>query len=194
MISTIPELNGLVLSGGKSTRMGRDKGALVYHGVTQRKYLYQMLLPYCKEVYISCRSEQREYTDELPVIEDAVEGTGPVTGILSAFRKKPHSAWLVLACDVPFLTSGTLTCLVKGRNPEKVATAFFNPATGFPEPLITIWEPSGYLLLSGFCRKGYNCPRKALINSDIQILHAPDAKELQNINLASEYDELMKSF
>ncbi|MGB1032768.1 MAG: NTP transferase domain-containing protein, partial [Flavobacteriales bacterium] len=53
-----PKLNALILSGGKSTRMGTDKGALNYHGEPQRVHLEQLLEKHVHGVYHSVRSEQ----------------------------------------------------------------------------------------------------------------------------------------
>ncbi|WP_374165689.1 NTP transferase domain-containing protein [Arcticibacter sp. MXS-1] len=193
MTIKVPRLNGLILSGGKSTRMGRDKGALVYHRSDQRSHLSGLLKPYCQEVYVSCNPAQAPALAGMSLLVDSVEGAGPVVGILSAFKQEPHAAWLVVACDLPFLSALSLAALTEGRNPHKLATAFNNPDTGFPEPLITIWEPRSYAPLLENLGKGITCPRKVLINGDIQLLSAPDIKELQNINHAEEYDKIVGS-
>ena len=51
-------LNGLVLAGGKSKRMGRDKSSIQWHGKEQQYYMADLLKPQCNEVYISRRQEQ----------------------------------------------------------------------------------------------------------------------------------------
>ena len=64
-------LNGLVLAGGKSTRMGEDKGILQWYGKEQRYYVADMLATFCEEVFISCRPEQTNAIDKnYKVIED----------------------------------------------------------------------------------------------------------------------------
>lgn len=187
-----PKLNGLILSGGKSSRMGRDKGSISYHGKSQREHLHDLLVPFCHEVFISCNEQQAPHLHRFPLIEDSIDGKGPMVGILSAFQRYPDVAWLTVACDLPFLTSKTLNHLVKHRNASKLATAIHNPETGFPEPLITIWEPEAGQQLLAFLKEGYSCPRKVLINSDIEVLEAIEIKELQNINHAYEYDIIVK--
>ncbi len=57
MISSA-KLYGLVRSGGKSTRMGNDKGMIVYHGIPQREYLYNLLGSFCERTFMSVRREQ----------------------------------------------------------------------------------------------------------------------------------------
>ncbi|MGA0212736.1 MAG: molybdenum cofactor guanylyltransferase, partial [Flavobacteriaceae bacterium] len=72
--------------------------------------------------------------------------------------------------------------LVEGRNPNKLATCFYNSQTQFPEPLITLWEPKAYPVLLDFLSRGYSCPRKVLINSSIEMLTLEDEKVLFNAN------------
>ena len=52
------KLYGLVLSGGRSTRMGKDKGLINYHGIPQRDYIYNLLNEVCDETYMSIRKDQ----------------------------------------------------------------------------------------------------------------------------------------
>ncbi|MCU0392459.1 MAG: NTP transferase domain-containing protein [Thermoflexibacter sp.] len=186
-----PKLNGLVLVGGKSMRMGRDKGLIDYHGKPQREYVHDLLLPYCEEVYFSCR-ESQDFAEGYKRIEDRLVGLGPVGGILSAMMSNPEKAWLVVACDLPFIDKKTLDFLVQNRNFSKVATAFIDPEGKFPEPLIAIWEPKSYAILYQFLSQGYSCPRKVLINSDTHILKAPNNKALTNANEPNDYEQAKK--
>src|SRR5689334_343280 len=100
MISTdanhrMSPLNGLVLAGGKSSRMGRDKGHLNWHGREQRYYLVDLLTPFCESVFISIREEQRAaIPDGYRIITDSYEERGPYAALLSAFEKNPEAAWL----------------------------------------------------------------------------------------------------
>ena len=183
-----PKIKGLVLAGGKSVRMERDKGALEYHGISQRSYVYQQLQELGVEGFVSCRREQiEEMEKQLPLLKDTFEGLGPMGALLSAFREDPDSAWLAIACDLPYLTTDTIEQLLQSRDPSKVATAFQSPFDEFPEPLITIWEPRSYSVLLSFLSQGYSCPRKVLINSDIQLVQVANAKDLSNINHPEEY-------
>ena len=187
-----PKLFGLVLAGGKSQRMGKDKGLINYHGKPQREYLYDLLGEFCEEVHFSCRKEQVEELTGFNTIPDTFEGLGPFGGILSAFRQNPNVAWLVIACDLPLLDKAAIEELVSQQNFSKNATAFRNPATDFPEPLITIWQPRSYSVLLQFLAQGYSCPRKVLINSDIELLEPKRPEVLKNVNRPEEFEEVLK--
>ncbi|MDQ2773300.1 MAG: NTP transferase domain-containing protein [Bacteroidota bacterium] len=182
-----PVLRGLVLAGGRSERMQTDKGALHYHGLDQRQHTAALLAGCCPDVRVSVRPDQ---AGALPVgltaLPDTFLGLGPLGGILSAFQADPNAAWLVLACDLPFLTRPTLEYLVANRQPARMATSFRSPCDAFPEPLVSIWEPRSYGQLLRFLSLGYSCPRKALINSDTELLAPPRPEELRNVNTPEE--------
>ncbi|MDB5030699.1 NTP transferase domain-containing protein [Mucilaginibacter sp.] len=188
-----PVLNGLVLAGGQSIRMGHDKGALNWYGKEQRYYMADMLKELCEDVFISCRPEQKQEIDTTyNTLTDTFIGLGPFGAILSAFRENPNTAWLIVACDLPLLDANTLQYLIANRNPSAIATAYENVHDGFPEPLITIWEPKSYPLLLAFLAQGYSCPRKVLINSDTTLLKAGDTDALTNVNTPDDFEKIKR--
>ena len=181
--SDIPMINGLLLAGGESRRMGEDKSQIAYHNRAQWKYAADLLNGLTVQNFVSCLPEHAEkYKGEYSLIFDHFIGLGPFGGILSAFRENPNSAWLSMACDQPLIDQEVLNELISARNPSKVATCFYNPETDFPEPLITIWEPRAYRIMLVFLSRGYSCPRKVLINSDIEMLKMKDPSKLFNVN------------
>lgn len=184
-------INGLVLSGGQSTRMGKDKGEIHYYNTSQRKYLYYILSHHCQSTFISCNEEQSKHIIDTPIIKDVYENIGPLGGILSAFQINSNTAWLVVACDLPFVNDETIVYLINHRNPSKMATVFWDIENKFPEPMITIWEPCAYSVLLQLVKQGYHSPRKALINADVEILNAPDPLVLKNVNTTEEYEEVL---
>jgi len=145
---SIADIYGLVLTGGKSTRMGIDKRGINYHGKAQQTLLAGLLNEFCENVYISINTAQKNDFDNYPTIKDSFTGMGPMGAILSAMQQNPNVAWLVLACDYPFMDKGTLQHLIKNRMPKAVATAYKSlEAHQFPEPLVTIYEPKSYISL-----------------------------------------------
>ena len=191
--NNVPPLYGLVLIGGKSTRMKKDKSNLVYHsGLEQHEFMFNLLNMFCVNTYISTRDEIQSESYKNPTISDKFIGLGPYGGILSAFQENPNAAWLVVAVDQPFLDEDVIRQLVQARNIHKTATCFLDRNDEFPEPLITIWEPRAYPVLLDFLSKGYSCPRKALINSEVEIISDRDKKILTNINTPLEYETIKK--
>lgn len=193
LLMNVPRLNGLVLAGGKSERMGMDKGKIDYHGMPQREFLYKMLEGLTENTFMSCRPDQvEEFDSEYKTLPDSISGLGPFGAIISAFREFPNHAWLVVACDLPLISRISLLQLIGERNPTKLATTFFNNETDFPDPLVTIWEPKAYPEMLHFLSLGYSCPRKVLINSQVQIIQPADPHALLNANSVEEYEQVMK--
>lgn len=191
--NTAPRINGLVLAGGKSIRMGKAKDLLHWHGKEQRYFAADLLAPFCDEVFISCRQDQLDHFDaSYNALTDTFLNMGPFGGILSALRAQRDKAWLVVACDLPLLDQQSLEFLLQSRNPEKVATTYESPFDGLPEPLITIWEPKSYPLLLNFLGVGNTCPRKVLINSDTLILQPNNPDALMNVNTPEEAEKAQR--
>ncbi|WKK66148.1 NTP transferase domain-containing protein [Lutimonas zeaxanthinifaciens] len=186
----IAPLHGLVLAGGKSERMGKDKGLLDYFGKSQRLYSIEMLEKLNLKSYMSVRKEQQINQDNL--IEDKFIGLGPFGAICSAFQYNPNNAWLVLATDLPYADEKLIRNLIDQRDPSKVATALKGKNKRFPEPLITIWEPRAYPLMLHFMAMGISCPRKVLINSDVKIVEVDD-DYIVNVNTPEEFSVVKKS-
>ena len=177
-------LYGLVLGGGRSTRMHRDKAAIAYHGVPQARWAADLLSRVCAQVYLSTRADQggAEAFRGLKQIHDRFVEIGPMGGILTALHAHPAAAWLVLGCDLPFVTLETLTELVRHRDPFRFATCYDSSEDGLPEPLCAIYEPSYRARLHQFLAAGRTCPRKALIQSRCRRIPLIDPRALDNVN------------
>jgi molybdopterin-guanine dinucleotide biosynthesis protein A len=185
----VAPLYGLVLAGGESRRMGQDKAILNYHGRSQLEWAFDLLTSACERVFISVRPDQQyEPTRaKLPRIVDAKPGIGPIAGISAALDEHPQAAWLVLACDLPFLSKEALVHLSEHRDPQRIATAYRSSHDHLPEPLCAIWEPGAREVVMQWIAMGKQCPRKLLINSDTQLIDQPDARALDNINTPDEF-------
>ena len=185
---SVPPVFGLVLAGGASSRMQRDKAALSYHGKPQLQWTYELLLRHCAAVFVSVRPDQRldPTRAALPQIVDREAGIGPIAGINAALAEHPKVAWLVVACDLPFVDDATLTALLAQRDPQRIATAYRSSYDRLPEPLCAIWEPAAREPLAAYAAGGLRCPRKFLTQSDTQLLDLLDAAALDNINTTAE--------
>ena len=188
---------GLVLAGGRSTRMRRDKAAIEYRpGETQLDAAMKLLEGRVARAFVSVRADQAE--DPLRAhharIVDRGPFEGPIAGISAAFDEHPDVAWLVLACDLPFLDARTLDTLLAARNPASEAIAFRSAHDGLPEPLCALYEPQARDSLVKFLATGRNCPRKFLIGARTRLLDQPNPRALDNVNTVEEYGAVMQSF
>jgi molybdopterin-guanine dinucleotide biosynthesis protein A len=177
-------LSGLVLAGGRSSRMQEDKATLVFGRQPQLAEAYALVAPRVGRAFVSVRMDQRQepLRARFPQVVDGSEGRGPIAGILAAQAFDPAAAWLVVACDLPLLDGATLDQLIAGRDPARVATAFRSAHDGLPEPLCAIWEPASATLLSRWAASGQSCPRRFLMHHDARLLDAARPRALDNAN------------
>jgi molybdopterin-guanine dinucleotide biosynthesis protein A len=189
-------LYGLVLAGGRSSRMQRDKAALNYHGRSQLEWAMDLLSPLVERAFVSVRPDQANdpVRSHFPRILDRHENLGPIAGIIAAQDENPSVGWLVLACDLPFLDAGTLKHLIWARQPEKLATAYRSSHDGLPEPLCAIYEPASRAVILEYLATGKVCPRKFLINADAALIDEPNPQALDNVNTPDEYGLAMTGF
>jgi len=178
------KLYGLVLAGGQSRRMGRDKALLVREGQSQLSYIASLLEPVSDAVFVSARSDQQADPErgQFATIVDRYEDIGPVAGILSAMDEHPTADWLIVACDLPNIDAETLAFLLQHRSHDHPFTAFKSSYDGLPEPLCAIYAAGSDRLVREFVDNGIVCPRKMLINSDTRLLQQPQPGALDNIN------------
>ncbi len=186
----IPPIKALILAGGKSSRMGKDKSQLKIHGIPQELHLAQICDRIGLPCYISKRKSDKTHIERYEVLEDRFKNLGPFGAICSALMSDPNSAWLVLACDLPFIDQAILRKLIDNRNPSLYATALKSTEKPFPEPLMTIYEPRSYQRLLQFLSLGYSCPRKMLINSPIETLEISDNKIFVNLNTPQDLEKI----
>jgi molybdopterin-guanine dinucleotide biosynthesis protein A len=183
-----PALFGLVLAGGRSRRMGSDKALLDWQGETQLDRAMRLLAARRIPAFVSVRPDQLDEPGRArhPRIVDGLEDAGPSAGILAAMEREPDAAWLVLACDLPFLDELTLRTLIAGRDPSKAATAFRSAHDALPEPLCAIYEPAARAPLQAEVGVGKTCPRAFLRRSEVALLHLPRPEALDNVNTPEE--------
>ncbi|MGB0334579.1 MAG: molybdenum cofactor guanylyltransferase [Opitutales bacterium] len=191
------EIYGLVLAGGKSTRMGRDKALLSYDGEqTQLEKTSALLQSVCSRVLVS---QRRSQAFPLPagteVIHDCMDQVkGPLCGILSAMHAHPEVHWLVLACDLPRIEVTTLKKLCDAfRGSAPSLTAYRSSHNGLPEPLCAVYPAGSDAELLTLSKEiGKSCPRKLLILKEATLIDQDDPSSLDNINTAAEFEATFK--
>ncbi len=183
------QLYGIVLSGGHCRRMQRDKARLAYDGKPQLVRAMELLAPLVTRSFISIRQDQLHDPLRTPYesIVDRRTDLGPIAGIDAALSAHPDTAWLVLACDLPFLDRTTIERLIEGRDPKRLATAYRSPVDGLPEPLCAIFEPSSRTAIARWIKHGERCPRKFLQHHEVVLLDLIKAHALNNVNTPEEY-------
>ncbi|GEN83082.1 putative molybdenum cofactor guanylyltransferase [Sporosarcina luteola] len=130
---------GIVLAGGMSSRFGSPKAFAEWGD----RYFYELsiaaLSPFCEEIVIVTRPELVErFPDELCVTTDIAEfaGQGPIAGILSGMKKVKADRYIVLPCDMPFMTADVIGRLLECHSSGVTAVV----VDGKYHPLVSVWD------------------------------------------------------
>lgn len=166
--------------------MGKDKGLLTYYSTPQLEHLTQLLKPFCDQTYVSAKHKS-DYPD-FSIIEDQYTINSPLNGILSALTSYRANAWLVIACDMPFIDAISIEYLIKYRSIENLVACYQNDEQQ-PEPLFCIWEPQAFTPLYDFQAVGELSPRKFLSSNVVSLIDLLDPKVLTNVNTLEEFDK-----
>lgn len=185
-------LYGLVLAGGRSTRMGTDKAALIHpDGRSLARRTYDLLAGAgCVDVVLSLRHDQEipvGFSDlpDLAIIRDPIDSTGgPLVGIVAAMSLHPGADWLVLACDLPRLDAATLSHLVASKHPDELFLSYRSEFDGLPEPLCALYASAALPLLRNTESR---CPRKVLIRNECRLLDPLVPRALDNANTPDDW-------
>ena len=137
-------LYGLVLCGGKSSRMGEDKCFISYHGKPQCYYVYELLQQFCEETVISCNAEQLPLIDKKykTIVDlEVYANRGPATGVLTAFTAFPQKDFLVLGCDYPLLSVTELQHFLGSIPANSLVASFYDAQEQYYQPVLA-WYSS----------------------------------------------------
>lgn len=188
-------LCGLVLAGGRSSRMGTDKAALLHpDGRTLARRCHDMLEKAgCETVVLSLRHDQEippGFTDvPHPTVARDPEGRsqGPLAGMIAAMHLRPDADWLVLACDLPRLDVTTLTHLISSKFRDELFLSYRSEFDGLPEPLCALYAAEALRILEQADADGLRCPRKVLIHHDCRLLEPVTRRALDNANTPEDW-------
>jgi len=189
-----PPVCGLVLAGGKSLRMGRDKASLKHpDGRSLARRCFDLLHETgCEEVYVSLRPQQEipegfEGETGLKILRDVEQDCGPLGGILAAFDSRADADWLVVACDLPKLDHATLALLLKPVPNGEMFRMFRSERDGKPEPLCGFYGKGAREILRRGWLTGEFSIRRILSQSGVALLEPVMTGALENANTPEDW-------
>lgn len=179
----VPKITGLLLAGGTSERMKRDKRFIEYHQMPQWQYAISQLEQVVNHVVISTQtplqSQYPEYAD-LPEFM----GSGPMSGLLSVFEGNLDNALLVLGIDYPQVSITALQDLYFTYQIRNTTVVYINPESGFIEPLVALYHPKHLEEIKIAYKKGETSLYKWLNahQSELVVLTSTNANELRSFD------------
>ncbi|MBB3130812.1 molybdopterin-guanine dinucleotide biosynthesis protein A [Paenibacillus rhizosphaerae] len=121
-------MTGILLAGGRSSRMGTDKALLSVNGETVIGRVIRMMSPAASRIIISANDDEKYAFLDKEVVHDRYPGQGPLSGLDAGLHAAATPWSVVAACDMPFVTEEVFRFLA--RKAEETA-AVTNDEGGF---------------------------------------------------------------
>lgn len=126
------KVTGVILAGGKSSRMGEDKSLLKIKGKTLTELAHNAIKDFCDEIIVSSNS-QENIIFNTKHINDIYKGIGPMGGIYSALKISSNETNLVVSCDMPFVSKEYISFILEQSTNFDVCISSFEEKM-FPFP------------------------------------------------------------
>ncbi len=186
-------LYGLVLAGGKSSRMGLDKGLIAYRGRPHREWLADLLSPVCEAVCISVNVDQARVIGadarigrHAIVVDDVRYDPSPMGALLSAHAQHPGASWLVLSCDLAYFDAHCRDALLAARDERGPGVAYRIAELNQPHPLAAIYEAAFVARLPKIYSGGERSLRRAFAGAGARMIDADDGDCLRGVDTPEE--------
>ncbi|WP_102335340.1 molybdenum cofactor guanylyltransferase [Salimicrobium jeotgali] len=185
---------GVVLAGGKSRRFGRPKAFETHEG----SYFYERsehaLLPWTDQVVIQTSLELQPLFPGGKVYTDTEKwrGEGPLAGLYTAMKREESEHFILLPCDVPFLTSEVIGEMIVWKEENGITAPCALKGNGRLHPLISIWEAKDTEEINYLLEQGERSAHRVFLNLggvsvEAAALKGVTGKHLCNVNTEDEY-------
>ena len=182
-------ITGIILAGGKSSRMGKDKGFLELNGKTFMSHIIEALKPVVKEMIVVSNASDYDVFN-LKRVEDMIEDAGPLAGLYTGLFHSETENNIVLSCDVPLISTGVLKKLIDGFTSE--ADVIQIESQGKTMPLIAMYKKHCWKHFLKQLEQGER--RMRVVVEELQTktlkLDTDSEQYVRNINTLSELKEL----
>lgn len=177
---------GLILTGGKNTRMnGNIKLFLEYNGMTFFSRIKNSMASLSK-IYLSVDKTESYEKFAMPLIVDEFDSIGPIGGIYSALKNIHEEAVLVCASDMPFLTRAAVDLLTeKYERSKKFTLAFSNNQV---QPLLGVYPKKILPVIEKMIEQKIFRVNEILNRVEYELVPLPENdNSAENINTHAEY-------
>ena len=186
------EFSAVILAGGRSRRMGRDKALLPFGGdSTLAEYQYRRLKRLFAHVYLSAKSDKFPF--DAPLIADEAPESSPMIALASILRHTSEEGVLLLGVDMPFVPDKLIRRLLReaDAHPEAEIVAARSPHG--PEPLCALYRRSLLPRVDTMIASGTHRLRTLLENSETRYVPVDNSESLSNLNRPEEYEKAIKT-
>ena len=181
-------LSAILLAGGKSSRMGRDKAMLPFRGMTLLEWQVQKLRGLgIGDIMLS---GSRGCVEGVRVVPDEYPGRGPLGGLHACMKRAVHPDCLVLSVDVPLVPAEALAALVRAHRESGAAATLLRHGDKW-EPLMGVYQSRLFRCAEPILQGTNTAVRRLLDETGFQLLDWPgDEALLLNCNTPEDYERL----
>lgn len=178
---------GLVLAGGRSSRLGRDKAAIEEDGIPRVRRFARLVAGVVGGVVVSVGSGGAgEIHRGIPTVDDTAPDAGPLAGIVAAHEAFPGRRLLVVAVDLFGIDAATLQRLLDAADPDRFdLAALAAQAFEGPEPLCAVWERDLLRRAARAFHAGERSPRAVLAGAR-HVLVPRGRRSIINVNTPAD--------
>lgn len=179
----------VIMAGGKSSRMKRDKALLPFAGYSSlAEYQYRRFLPFFSKVYLSSKSDKFDFSAE--IIEDCYTESSPLVALISIFETLEVNEVFVLSVDAPFVSEKIIENLyIQAKDESSVIIAESKHGL---EPLCGIYRRTVLDEAKAFLSQRNHRLHTLLNHVKTQKIWIEDSKAFMNLNHPLEYEKAIK--
>lgn len=184
-------MNAIIIAGGHSSRMGRDKGLLDYNGKPMIQYVIDAVSPLADRVLLITQNPMYKRFG-LETFADLIPDLGPAGGIYTALHISEVASNMILSCDIPLITTATLQYIKDQHKDYDISIAALNNK---PEPLIGIYEKRCFEKWNALIAQKHSAVHEMIKQFNTQIIELElmkkfNPKEFTNVNTPLELENL----
>lgn len=188
-----PAITGVILAGGKNSRMGSDKGMLEVEGKKIVDRIISVIKPFVQEVIIVSNGANYDKL-EYAVYKDIVKDAGPMGGIHAALQNSKTEKILVVSCDMPFVSKEVILALIREADSGEVVLP--EHGDSHTEPLCAVYSKSCFSKFAELLNRGEWKMKNALQYFVIRRIVFPGNENTKhifmNINTPAEYKSIIQ--
>jgi molybdopterin-guanine dinucleotide biosynthesis protein A len=185
------EVAGAILTGGLSSRLGRDKALFDPYGFGSMLDVGMEAIRGAGIGSIASIGGEPRSTSGSAIehVADLFPGEGPLGGIITALRWAPTDLVVVLACDMPFSDSGVINGMVTADGADTSSGVICHKVGDREQPLTALWRRSVALdLLEAEFQRGERAPRRVLTQLSSRIVETGDPDLVVDIDSSDDVD------
>ena len=185
------EITGIILCGGKSSRMKQNKALLKLNNQFIISYVISSLNAHCNDFILSTNTKELDFLN-IKIAEDKHKNIGPIAGILSALETSNTELNIIASCDTPFISTDLFNYLLSFSDNYEIVLPEIN---GFLQPMTGVFKKSIIKTINEEISNGNNVPPRIFKKTNLKIVKIDNSLKFYNkslffnINTKDDYEK-----